>query len=221
MSIHFNHSYAQADAVKSSAWGPYRHLLKRVLDVTLVVVFAPPVFLILSILSLFIVLDGAAPIYVQNRVGRNGRVFRMWKLRTMVPNAEARLEQHLQKNPAAKREWDQMQKLRHDPRITAIGRFVRKTSLDELPQLWNVLKGEMSIVGPRPMMESQVGIYPGVTYYSMRPGLTGFWQISKRNECSFAQRAFFDTRYFHEQSLKTDLMIMLATVVVIFRATGQ
>ena len=221
MSIHFNHSFAQADAVKSSAWGPYRGSLKRVLDLVLVAVFALPVLVILAVLSLIIMFDGSAPIYLQKRVGRNGQIFKMWKLRTMVPNAEARLEKHLLQNPQAKSEWDQMQKLRHDPRVTRIGRLIRKTSLDELPQLWNVIRGEMSIVGPRPMMENQVGIYPGVTYYSMRPGLTGYWQISKRNECSFAQRAFFDNQYFHEQSLRTDLNVMMATVVVIFRATGQ
>ena len=220
MSIHFNHSFAQADAVSSSAWGPYRGFLKRVFDLVLVAVFALPVLVILAVLSLIIMFDGSAPIYLQKRVGRNGQIFKMWKLRTMVPNAEARLEKHLLQNPEAKSEWDQMQKLRHDPRITRIGRFIRKTSLDELPQLWNVLVGDMSVVGPRPITEVQRGLYPGRSYYTLQPGITGLWQVSKRNDCSFEDRSVIDDQYAMSLSFREDLRILVQTVGVVMRCTG-
>ena len=120
----------------------------------------------------------------------------MWKLRSMVPNAEAVLEAHLASNPDARAEWDLNQKLNDDPRITRFGRALRRSSFDELPQLWNVLQGEMSLVGPRPMMCSQKSLYPGQEYYLMRPGVTGFWQVSARNQTSFRERAEFDRAYY-------------------------
>ncbi len=138
----------------------------------------------------------------------------------MVVDAEAQLESYLASDPLRRREWDDQQKLRHDPRITPIGRFIRKTSLDELPQLWNVLTGDMSIVGPRPMMPSQEALYPGRAYYALRPGITGYWQISVRNESSFAERAQFDTRYFRDLSLVTDIRVMLGTFRVVLSGTG-
>ena len=112
------------------------------------------------------------------------------------------------------------QKLKNDPRVTKIGQLMRKASLDELPQLWNVLAGEMSLVGPRPMMPEQKNLYPGKAYYSMRPGLTGLWQVSQRNASSFASRADFDTSYAGQLSLRTDLGIIFATVGVVLRGTG-
>ena len=182
------------DALVSRSRGQiYRDGLKRALDVTLELIAALPVLIILMVLAALISLDGGSPIYLQKRVGRSGRVFHMWKLRSMVMNADALLEQHLARDPALRREWNHTQKLRHDPRITRIGRIIRKTSLDELPQLWNVLRGDMSLVGPRPMMIDQQDLYPGTAYYALRPGITGFWQTSVRNESSFAERAGFDT----------------------------
>ena len=127
----------------------------------------------------------------------------------MVIDADQRLAAHLAADPALRAEWDETQKLKNDPRITAVGRLLRKTSLDELPQLWNVLKGDMSLVGPRPMMPEQRALYPGRAYYSMRPGLTGPWQVSDRNETSFAGRAEFDAAYARRMSLRTDLVILL------------
>ncbi|HMB14406.1 MAG TPA: sugar transferase [Roseovarius sp.] len=199
----------------------YADRLKRIMDIVIVLVAAPPVLLIVGVLCALIMLDGHSPFFVQERVGRHGRLFRMLKLRSMVVDAEARLQAHLDANPARRLEWDVNQKLRHDPRITRIGRIIRKTSLDELPQLWNVLVGNMSIVGPRPMMPCQKALYPGVAYYAMRPGITGFWQISVRNESSFAERAQFDAHYFRDLSFLTDLRVMMRTFGVVLRGTGS
>ena len=130
----------------------YINVLKRSLDVIAVLVSLPIVAPLILILAVLVSLKGGRPFYCQQRIGRNGEVFRMWKLRSMVVNADACLAEHLAANPEARREWEQMQKLKNDPRITPLGRFLRKTSLDELPQLFNVLNGTMSLVGPRPMM---------------------------------------------------------------------
>jgi len=209
------------DALVSPSRGQiYRDGLKRALDVTLVLIAALPVLIVLMVLAALISLDGGSPIYLQKRVGRSGRVFHMWKLRSMVMNADALLEQHLARDPALRREWNHTQKLRHDPRITRIGRIIRKTSLDELPQLWNVLRGDMSLVGPRPMMIDQQDLYPGTAYYALRPGITGFWQTSVRNESSFAERAGFDTDYLRKLSFATDLRVLLRTVKVVVNGTG-
>ncbi|MDT8327317.1 MAG: sugar transferase [Roseovarius sp.] len=198
----------------------YTGFFKRLMDIAMVLIAAVPVTIVVAVLAALVALDGKSPFFAQNRVGRNGVTFRMWKLRSMVTDAEQQLETYLDADPAHRREWDSHQKLRHDPRITTIGRFIRKTSLDELPQLFNVLKGDMSIVGPRPMMPSQRVMYPGLAYYAMRPGITGFWQISVRNESSFAERAEFDNSYFSELSLVTDVMVMLRTFRVVLCGTG-
>ena len=198
----------------------YTSFFKRFMDIVIVLVVALPVAVVVAVVAALVALDGKSPFFAQNRVGRNGKNFRMWKLRSMVADAEAQLETYLNANPEHRREWDEHQKLRHDPRITTIGRIIRKTSLDELPQLFNVLKGDMSIVGPRPMMPSQRGMYPGLAYYAMRPGITGFWQISVRNESSFAERAEFDNSYFKELSLVTDLKVMMRTFRVVLCGTG-
>lgn len=198
----------------------YRHGAKRLLDITLVILCLPIVLPVIAVLAAIIALDGHNPFYTQLRVGRDGREFRMIKLRTMVPNAHALLAAYLEKNPSAKAEWDATQKLKRDPRITRLGRVLRKCSIDELPQLFNVLLGSMALVGPRPMMVEQKTIYTGTGYYKLRPGLTGFWQISDRNECDFSDRAKFDDAYFQSLSLGTDLTVMLRTVNVVVRGTG-
>lgn len=201
--------------------GLYSRFFKRAFDIILALIAAPAALGIVLPLALLIALrTGSSPFYIQDRVGRGGHIFRMWKLRTMVPDADARLERHLAENPAARIEWDKYQKLHDDPRITPLGAFLRRSSIDELPQLWNVLKGDMSIVGPRPFMPNQQAIYPGGEYYRMTPGLTGLWQVSIRNEASFAQRAQFDRIYFHNLSLRTDLALILRTVGVLLHPTG-
>ena len=188
---------------------------------SLVLLAAPFVLpVVLFGLGLLIRRDGGSVFYCQQRIGRGGKVFRLWKLRSMVVDADRKLEAYLRPNPAARAEWDEHQKLKDDPRITAAGRLIRKASLDELPQLWNVLTGDMSLVGPRPMMPQQAELYPGRDYYLLRPGLTGFWQISDRNETSFAARAAYDTQYCQRLSLLTDLLVLFATVWVVLRGTG-
>jgi lipopolysaccharide/colanic/teichoic acid biosynthesis glycosyltransferase len=206
--------------VPSPTRGTYRHVVKPALDIVLVLIAAIPVLLVLIPIMALIALDGASPVYVQDRIGRNGRVFRMFKLRTMVANADTALEVCLAADPAARAEWDRTQKLRHDPRVTRIGAILRKTSIDELPQLWNVLRGDMSIVGPRPMMCGQQAIYPGTEYYAMRPGITGLWQVSVRNQSSFSERAAFDRAYHHGMSLRMDIGVILKTVRVVMQGTG-
>lgn len=198
----------------------YRNGVKRCFDVALVLLTLPISLPLLLGMMLLVSLDGASPVYFQRRLGRGGRLFNLVKIRTMVSGADALLEYHLRKNPAARTEWNETQKLKRDPRITPIGRFLRKSSLDELPQLWNVFKGEMSLVGPRPMMVEQREIYPGTAYFELRPGITGPWQISERNESSFAERAGFDSEYLASLSLPRDIAILLRTVKVVLRGTG-
>ncbi len=207
--------------VDSIAPGLYRAFGKRVFDLTVVLMLVVPVSIVVLLVAAVVALDGKSPFYFQTRIGKNGRTFRMVKLRSMVGNADAALEKHLAANPAARAEWDEKQKLRNDPRITPVGRFIRKSSIDELPQLWNVLVGDMSLVGPRPMMTCQKKLYPGQSYYKLRPGITGFWQVSGRNETSFAQRAGFDNAYQRDVSLMTDIAVMLKTVTVVLRANGH
>lgn len=198
----------------------YRNYVKRGLDIFLTLLAAPIVLPSVALMALMIALDGHNPFYSQMRVGQNGRNFRMWKLRTMVHNADQLLEQYLSQNPAARQEWDATQKLKKDPRITWLGSVLRKTSMDELTQLWNVLNGTMSLVGPRPIMVSQRKGYVGTAYYNLRPGITGLWQISERNECAFGARVGFDEAYEKSIALKTDLWILLSTVRVVLRGTG-
>ena len=198
----------------------YRNGGKRVLDIILVVLSLPISLPVMLGMLLLVALDGGRPLYRQKRLGYDGCVFGMFKIRTMVPGADALLEEYLCKSPEARREWDESQKLKCDPRITRIGRFLRKSSLDELPQLFNVLKGDMSLVGPRPMMVEQRAIYPGSAYFELRPGITGPWQISERNESSFSARAVFDSDYLRSTSLSWDLLILFRTVSVVLRGTG-
>ncbi|CAM3211371.1 sugar transferase [Paracoccus nototheniae] len=193
---------------------------KRSLDTFLILLALPFLLPILLVVAMVVMLDGGSPLYSQMRLGRGWQRFRLYKFRTMRPNADALLAAHLAADPHARAEWDMNQKLRHDPRITRVGKFLRKTSLDELPQLFNVLLGNMSLVGPRPMMVEQRVLYPGTYYAAHRPGLTGLWQISARNGSTFAARAVYDERYYRELSLRLDLTTILATFRVVARCTG-
>ena len=139
----------------------------------------------------------------------------------MVRDADAVLESYLAANPAMRAEWDEMQKLKDDPRITRVGAFLRATSLDELPQLWNVLKGDMSLIGPRPMMPDQLEMYGDAkAYFALRPGITGLWQVSARNNSRFTYRNEVDAAYRRNLSLPMDLTILFKTVGVVLRRTG-
>lgn len=214
-------AYAPAQLANTPAPGLYRGFAKRIFDLFAVALLAVPTVIVVAITALLVALDGKSPFYLQKRVGRGGREFSIIKLRSMVINADEQLAEYLEQNPKARAEWDEKQKLRHDPRITRVGQFIRRTSLDELPQLWNVFVGEMSLVGPRPMMPCQQEIYPGRAYYEMRPGITGLWQVSERNETSFKQRAFYDNQYHEELSFGADLSVMAKTVSVVLRANGH
>lgn len=198
----------------------YERGFKRALDVSLVLLGSIVVLPLIALMALLVSLDGHSPFYVQSRVGRNGKVFKIFKMRTMVHDADRLLKEQLSSEPSLAAEWEATQKLKKDVRITRLGHFLRKTSLDELPQLFNVLTGSMSLVGPRPMMVSQRAMYPGSSYYRMRPGITGFWQISDRNECNFGDRAKFDAAYEGQMSFKTDVTVLFRTMFVVFRGTG-
>ncbi|MCC1482888.1 sugar transferase [Roseibaca sp. Y0-43] len=200
----------------------YAQGLKRGIDILVAALVLIAVLPILVLLTLVLWLENGKPFYVQPRIGKGGRHFRMLKLRSMVADAEQILTAYLDADPALKREWALTQKLKNDPRITPIGRFIRRTSLDELPQLVNVLKGDMSLVGPRPMLPDQLRFYlhPSA-YLAVRPGLSGLWQVTARNSDSFEMRAEIDRRYVETLSPQKDLRILLATFVAVVAATGH
>ncbi|NEX46228.1 sugar transferase [Rhodobacter sp. ETT8] len=205
---------------KTKPFGLYRNVFKRVLDLTALTLAAPVVVPVIAVLALGVALDGSNPFYSQLRIGKGGKEFRMWKLRSMVRNADAQLQDVLKRDPAARAEWAATQKLRNDPRITRFGKLLRRSSLDELPQLWNVLTGDMSLVGPRPMMVDQRDIYPGTAYYNLRPGITGYWQTAGRNRTTFQARAEYDTVYDEGLAFTTDMRILWRTISVVMNGTG-
>lgn len=188
-------------------------------SVIMLVLFAP----LLVVLCLVVRLSSPGPaVFRQTRVGRDGKLFPCLKLRTMLVDAEARLQDLLASDPAARAEWDRDQKLRSDPRITKIGLFLRKSSLDEIPQLWNVLVGDMSVVGPRPIVEGEVFRYREFIsdYYAVRPGLTGPWQIGGRNDVTYDERVALDSRYARSRSFSGDLVICFKTVPAMMQSRG-
>lgn len=194
---------------------------KRALDIALVLLSLPLTLPIILLCAFALWLEGGNPFYWQARLGQGGRTFRLLKLRTMVQNADVLLARYLAEDPAMREEWNRDQKLRNDPRITRVGAFLRATSLDELPQLWNVLIGEMSLVGPRPMMPEQLSLYGDAScYVAVKPGITGLWQVSTRNEKGFSYRAQVDAAYCQTLSVSNDLMLMVRTVGVMVRRTG-
>jgi lipopolysaccharide/colanic/teichoic acid biosynthesis glycosyltransferase len=200
---------------------PYASFGKRALDILLVLLCAPVALPLVAICVLALMAEGARPFYKQKRLGFQGKTFEILKLRTMVQDADKSLEAYLEKHPEMRREWDESQKLKKDPRITRLGGFLRSSSLDELPQLWNVLKGDMSLVGPRPMMPEQLPLYGNPKhYFAMLPGITGVWQVSERNESSFAMRNGADETYARSVSLGFDLRLLAKTVGVVLRRTG-
>jgi Undecaprenyl-phosphate galactose phosphotransferase WbaP len=202
---------------------PGPRFAKRALDLILTIAAAPLVLLVVAIAMLLIKLESAGPVLIANeRIGMNGRKFKAWKLRSMVVNGDDVLEAHFVKHPEDLPQWQATQKLKRDPRVTRVGRIIRKTSIDELPQLWNVLIGEMSVVGPRPMLESQVAMYGPAfeSYKRVRPGITGLWQISGRNHLTFAERARLDAYTIRNWSVWLDVYILIRTVSVVLTAHG-
>nr|WP_108660517.1 sugar transferase [Acuticoccus kandeliae] len=167
--------------------------------------------------------DKGPGLFAHERIGHNGRTFRCLKVRTMRTDGDAILAAHLADNPEAAAEWAETQKLKDDPRVTRLGRFLRKTSLDELPQLINVLRGEMSIVGPRPIVRAELDRYESgaSAYIATRPGLTGPWQVSGRSDLGYDARVALDTAYVASWSLLRDVLIVTKTVPAVMRARGS
>jgi Undecaprenyl-phosphate galactose phosphotransferase WbaP len=202
---------------------PLPRLAKRSIDLLLVGLLLPTLALTILLVGLLVKLESPGPIfYGHRRVGRNHTAFRIWKIRTMRLNADELLRNALTNNAALREEWLRDRKLRHDPRITRVGRFLRKTSLDELPQLWNVLRGEMSLVGPRPIVEEEVAAYGKnfSLYCRVTPGLTGLWQVSGRNAVSRRDRVRLDSYYVRNWSPWLDLHILARTARVVLTGEG-
>lgn len=202
---------------------PYNRLLKRIFDVVLTVVGGLLISPILLGIALWIKHEDPGPaLFRHRRVGRNGKPFDCYKFRSMCVDSEERLAKLLATDPAAKEEWDRTFKLKNDPRITKAGAFLRKTSLDELPQLLNVLKGEMSLVGPRPIVEKEIPRYEEFIkeYYMVPPGITGMWQVSGRSDIDYPERVRMDSWYVHNWSIWLDMVLLYRTVAVVLRREG-
>ena len=197
-------------------------IAKRLIDLLICLLVAPFALLIGVPIAIRLKLEGGQVLYAQPRVGASGRQFDCLKFRSMVPDAEERFARMLADDPAAREEWSRYQKLTNDPRVTAFGRFLRGYSLDELPQFINVWRGEMSIVGPRPIMIDQIELYGEnfELYCAMRPGITGLWQVSGRNERTFAERVRLDAQYARSWTLAGDLNIMVKTLPAVLAARG-
>jgi len=180
-----------------------------------------PIFVLIMALVKFS--DGGKVFYGHRRIGYNGSSFRCLKFRTMAENGDTLLQAYLKDNPAAYEEWRTTRKLQHDPRVTVVGTVLRKLSLDELPQLINIVRGEMSLVGPRPVVEDELELYEGsaVYYLQTRPGLTGLWQVSGRNDVSYETRVAFDTHYVRNWSLASDLVIVARTIPAVCLSRGS
>lgn len=198
-------------------------VIKRFLDLTLILLTLPITLPILGLIGLVVLLTSPGPIfYSHRRIGRDGAFFSMWKFRTMCENSAEVLEAYLAAHPDARREWARTHKLRFDPRITAVGRLLRQYSLDELPQLWNVVTGQMSLVGPRPIVAAEVEKYAeGFRWYCrVIPGLTGLWQVSGRSHLSYPQRVALDCDYVERWSLRRDLVILVRTLRSVVNQDG-
>jgi len=207
------------DVVRAAVFG---HAVKRVFDivaaVSALVVLSP----LLVIVALMVRRDGGPIVYGHTRVGRHGKKFRCLKFRTMVVNSEQVLKDLLARDPEARAEWEREFKLKNDVRITRIGHFLRHSSLDELPQIWNVLRGEMSFVGPRPIIDQELERYgdAGKYYLMVTPGITGLWQVSGRNDVDYATRVSLDVSYVTTWTFWKDMGILFRTFFVVLRGSG-
>ncbi len=196
----------------------------RIADVLIsliALVFLAP--LMIAVALLVTATDAGPVIFGHRRVGFGGRAFACLKFRTMVVDADARLNALLAADPAARAEWEATRKLRHDPRVTPLGRFLRRSSIDELPQLFNILRGEMSLIGPRPIVAAEVGHYGRYikAYYTVRPGVTGLWQVTGRGEASYRRRVVLDLAYIRSRSIRLDLSILFLTVPRVLFGAGS
>ncbi len=223
MNIDVRSALLSADAYYPTETSPpAANRVKRFIDTVLCFVAMPLVLVIGVPIALLIMLDGGGPFFVQTRIGRGGNRFHCLKFRTMIPDAERELQRILDRDPVARAEWERDFKLKNDPRVTWIGRLLRKTSLDELPQFLNVLADEMSIVGPRPVTPQELNLYGENTplYLACTPGITGLWQVSGRNDVSYANRVALDVRYVLTWTPMQDLKIMLLTLPAMLSRRG-
>lgn len=202
---------------------PTQRTVKRLLDLALILVSLPILLPVFLLLALLIRLDSPGPVfYTQNRIGHDGREIRIWKFRTMVENAEQVLQEYLAKDPELRAEWKMNFKLKKDPRITRVGGFLRRTSLDELPQIWNVVLKEMSLIGPRPIVAEEIPLYSDDfdIYKQVIPGMTGLWQISGRNDVTYRERVNLDVYYVQNWSIWLDIHILIHTIIIAVQGRG-
>ena len=197
-------------------------LIKRGVDIAVSGVALLLLSPIMLVIAAFVKLDGGSSLFGHKRLGRGGKIFPCLKFRTMIMGGDEILKQHLKNNPEAAEEWKTTQKLQNDPRVTSFGKFLRSTSIDELPQLINVLRGDMSLVGPRPIVRDEIEHYNHdiAHYYRVRPGVTGLWQVSGRNDVSYAQRVQMDSWYVRNWSLWNDIAIICKTFPAVFKRSG-
>lgn len=201
---------------------PAEQLDKRLFDLALAAMLLILLAPLLTLIAAAVWLDGGPVFYGHRRIGARGRAFTCWKFRTMVVNADAVLRELLAADPGARDEWERDWKLKSDPRITLLGRFLRTTSLDELPQLFNVLTGDMSLVGPRPIVADEIRRYGGAfhDYMRCRPGITGIWQVSGRNQVDYTRRVRLDREYANRRSFALDCLILARTALVVIARRG-
>ena len=217
-------SLERSQRADSAPSGFFRYrVIKRCCDVLLILISMPATLLVLGVVSAVVMLSSPGPIfYSHRRIRKGGAFFSMWKFRTMCVNSAEVLEDYLARHPDAHAEWNETHKLRRDPRITPLGAFLRRYSLDELPQLWNVLMGQMSLVGPRPIVAAEVEKYRDCfdCYCRVKPGLTGLWQVSGRSELSYDARVALDCEYVEHWSLTKDFVILLRTFSSVVNQDG-
>jgi lipopolysaccharide/colanic/teichoic acid biosynthesis glycosyltransferase len=210
-------------AHRSRIGGLYERGGKRVFDLAVCLLLLPFVGFVILLLWWLATAIGSSGFFGHKRVGRNGVVFHCWKIRTMIANADRALLLVFKQSPDTKNEWEMNRKLENDPRVLPFGKFLRRTGLDELPQIWNVIRGDMSLVGPRPVTRSELSLFGDARkdYLSVRPGITGLWQVKARRVPCYIRRVKLDRRYARNVTFGQDLRILLWTLPVLFRATGR
>ncbi len=216
--------YTRLRGEDTAPWSLLRYrMIKRIIDLVVMVLGLPVLLPALLLVAAMVKFTSPGPVFFSHRrICREGAFFSMWKFRTMCVNSSEVLEHYLTRHPEARAEWNKTHKLKKDPRITPVGRFLRLYSLDELPQAWNVIRGQMSMVGPRPIVAAEVEKYGEFfqTYYRVKPGVTGLWQVSGRSKLSYAERVQLDCDYVRNWSLLRDVKIMLTTFRAVVNRDG-
>jgi Undecaprenyl-phosphate galactose phosphotransferase WbaP len=211
------------DLAGTGLLAPRNQALKRVFEVAIAAILFILALPLAVVIAIAIVLETRGPVFFgHTRIGKDQRRFRVWKFRSMVADADTALRKYLREHPRLRAEWRYTHKLKQDPRVTRVGRLLRRSSLDELPQLWNVLRGDMSLIGPRPIVEEEIAAYgPALSLYPrVLPGLTGLWQVSGRADTGYLRRVDLDCEYIRNWSFRVDLKILLKTVRVVLCGHG-